>query len=105
MRGGSRRVSWRTWKRRRCSWLAERTPEWINPDHLTVLGLLGQVMAGGFYALSHRNKYYLLAVIGCLAVNWLGDSLDGTLARVRNGSDRDTGSMWTTWSTALAQWR
>jgi archaetidylinositol phosphate synthase len=48
-----------------------------------VLGLAGQVMAGGFYALSRWNKYYLLAVIGCLAVNWLGDSLDGTLARER----------------------
>jgi phosphatidylglycerophosphate synthase len=40
-------------------------------------------MAGGFYALSRWNKYYLLAAIGFLAVNWLGDSLDGTLARVR----------------------
>jgi len=36
-----------------------------------------------FYALSRWNRYYLLAVIACLAVNWLGDSLDGTLARVR----------------------
>jgi phosphatidylglycerophosphate synthase len=64
-------------------WLAERTPGWINSDHLTALGLTGQLMAGGFYALSRWNKYYLLAAIGCLAVNWLGDSLDGTLARVR----------------------
>lgn len=64
-------------------WLAERTPTWINSDHLTVLGLLGQILAGVFYALSRWNKYSLLAVIACLAVNWLGDSLDGTLARVR----------------------
>ena len=70
-------------EKRTLIWLAERTPEWINSDHLTALGLVGQVMAGGFYALSRWNQYYLLAAIGCLVVNWLGDSLDGTLARVR----------------------
>ena len=64
-------------------WLAERTPAGVNSDHLTLLGFAGQLMAGGFYALSRWNKYYLLAVIACLAVNWLGDSLDGTLARFR----------------------
>jgi phosphatidylglycerophosphate synthase len=64
-------------------WLAERTPYWINSDHLTAVGFAGQIAAGVFYALSRWNPYYLLAVIGCLAVNWLGDSLDGTLARVR----------------------
>jgi phosphatidylglycerophosphate synthase len=64
-------------------WLAERTPAAINSDHLTLLGFAGQLLAGGFYALSRWNKHYLLAVIACLAVNWLGDSLDGTLARVR----------------------
>ena len=64
-------------------WLAERTPAGVNSDHLTLLGFAGQLMAGGFYALSRWNKYYLLTVIVCLAVNWLGDSLDGTLARVR----------------------
>lgn len=70
-------------EKRTLIWLAERTPAWINSDHLTALGFVGQVMAGGFYALSRGNRYYLLAVIVCLAVNWLGDSLDGTLARVR----------------------
>lgn len=64
-------------------WLAERTPAGINSDHLTVLGFAGQLAAGVFYALSRWNRYYLLAVIACLVVNWLGDSLDGTLARVR----------------------
>ena len=64
-------------------WLAERTPSWINSDHLTALGLAGQIGAGVFYALSRWNRYYLLAVIAGLAVNWFGDSLDGTLARVR----------------------
>ena len=64
-------------------WLAERTPRFINSDHLTALGFAGQLAAGLFYALSRYNRYYLLAVIACLAVNWFGDSLDGTLARVR----------------------
>src|SRR5438309_2211146 len=64
-------------------WLAERTPPWINPDHLTLLGFLAQVMAGISYALARWNRYWLLAVIGFLALNWLGDSLDGTIARVR----------------------
>jgi phosphatidylglycerophosphate synthase len=64
-------------------WLAERTPVGINSDHLTMLGFAGHLAAGVFYALSRWNRYYLLAVIACLVVNWLGDSLDGTLARVR----------------------
>jgi archaetidylinositol phosphate synthase len=63
--------------------LAGRTPSWIHSDHLTAVGFAGQIMAGVFYALSRGNRYFLLAVIACLAVNWLGDSLDGTLARVR----------------------
>jgi len=64
-------------------WLAARTPACINPDHLTVLGLAAQIGAGISYALVPRNRYALLAVIVFLALNWLGDSLDGTLARVR----------------------
>jgi archaetidylinositol phosphate synthase len=64
-------------------WLAERTPSTIKSDHLTALGFAGQIMAGFCYAVSRWNRYYLLAVIACLGVNWLGDSLDGTLARVR----------------------
>ena len=64
--------------------LAARTPGWIGPDHLTALGLVAQIGAGICYALARSNRYALLGVIVCLALNWLGDSLDGTLARVRN---------------------
>jgi archaetidylinositol phosphate synthase len=64
-------------------WLAARTPARIGPDHLTALGLAAQVGAGAFYALAAWNRYALLGVIVCLALNWLGDSLDGTLARAR----------------------
>ena len=63
--------------------LAARTPQWIGPDHLTALGLAAQIGAGVCYALAARNRYALLGVVVCLALNWLGDSLDGTLARVR----------------------
>jgi archaetidylinositol phosphate synthase len=64
-------------------WMAERAPERINSDHLTLLGFAAQIMAGVGYALSGGNRLWLLAVIGFLALNWLGDSLDGTLARFR----------------------
>ena len=70
-------------EKRALIWMAERTPSWINSDHLTLVGFLAQVMAGVSYALARWNRYWLLAVIGFLALNWLGDSLDGTLARVR----------------------
>ena len=65
-------------------WIANRTPQRIGPDHLTALGFLAQVGAGACYALAFLNRFWLLGVIACLALNWLGDSLDGTLARVRH---------------------
>src|SRR5947208_8404248 len=70
-------------EKRALVWLAERTPGWVNPDHLTLLGFGAQVMAGIAYALARGNRLWLVGVIGFLALNWLGDSLDGTLARVR----------------------
>ena len=70
-------------EKRALLWLAARTPDRIGPDHLTVLGLAAQIGAGACYALASRNRLALLGVIACLALNWLGDSLDGTLARVR----------------------
>jgi phosphatidylglycerophosphate synthase len=70
-------------EKRALVWMAERTPEWIAPDHLTVVGLAAQLGAGACYALAARNRNWLLGAIIFLALNWLGDSLDGTLARVR----------------------
>lgn len=64
-------------------WLAARTPERVGPDQLTILGLVAQIGAGAFYAMAAHNRLSLLGVIACLALNWLGDSLDGTLARIR----------------------
>lgn len=71
-------------ERRALVWLAERTPRWINSDHLTALGFASQCLAGVCYALARWNRYALLLGIVFLALNWLGDSLDGTLARVRD---------------------
>jgi archaetidylinositol phosphate synthase len=70
-------------EKRALLWLAARTPDQIGPDHLTILGLVAQIGAGASYAFAARNRYALLAAIGFLALNWLGDSLDGTLARAR----------------------
>jgi len=70
-------------EKRALLWLAARTPDRIGPDHLTVIGLVAQIGAGVCYALSAWYRYALFGVVACLALNWLGDSLDGTLARVR----------------------
>jgi archaetidylinositol phosphate synthase len=64
-------------------WLAERTPAWMNSDHLTMLGFVAQLLAGAAYAWSRWTKFGLLAAVFALAMNWFGDSLDGTLARYR----------------------
>ncbi|MGC2321538.1 MAG: CDP-alcohol phosphatidyltransferase family protein, partial [Terriglobales bacterium] len=65
-------------------WLAARTPRGVNSDHLTLVGFAAQFLAGASYALAGRNKYALLAATFFIALNWLGDSLDGALARFRN---------------------
>ena len=70
-------------ERRSLIWMAERAPRWLTSDQLTVLGLAAQFAAGLFYWLARYDRKALLLVILCLVLNWLGDSLDGTLARVR----------------------
>jgi len=65
-------------------WLAQRIPLSVSSDHLTLLGFVSQCLVGVCYALSRLNPDMLIVGIGCLALNWLGDSLDGTVARVRN---------------------
>jgi archaetidylinositol phosphate synthase len=64
--------------------LASATPARINSDHLTLLGFLAQCLAGICYGLSRWHRSALLFGILFIALNWLGDSLDGTLARFRN---------------------
>ena len=64
--------------------IARRLPRTITSDHLTALGVLGATAAAVAYALSARDPGWLWAATAALIVNWLGDSLDGTLARVRH---------------------
>ena len=70
-------------EKRALLWLASRTPGWITSDHLTLLGLVAMAGCGALYAASGRHPWLLVLVNLGLALNWLGDSLDGTLARHR----------------------
>ena len=87
--------------------IAERLPEWIGPDILTAIGLLGGAITGlGFVGVNWNNDFVYVAALG-LVINWFGDSLDGTLARVRaierpmygfyldNCADKASEIMWT----------
>ena len=65
-------------------WIARRLPAWVSSDQLTALGLLSMGLVGAAFAWSAREPRVLYLVPGLLAVNWFGDSLDGTVARVRN---------------------
>jgi phosphatidylglycerophosphate synthase len=71
-------------EKRALVWMAERMPSFVNSDHLTVAGLLAMLGAGVSYWLSGQDKAWLWMVNGMILLNWFGDSLDGTLARVRN---------------------
>jgi archaetidylinositol phosphate synthase len=71
-------------ERKALLWLAARLPPSINSDHLTLLGFVAMFLAGCSYALARWNPWGLLLATLCLALNWFGDSLDGTLARVKN---------------------
>ena len=73
-----------SFERRVLVWLAERMPRAINSDHLTVLAAVAMAGAGAAYALARFWSPAILLVNVFLAINWFGDSLDGTLARVRN---------------------
>jgi phosphatidylglycerophosphate synthase len=68
---------------RMLDWLARRVPSRVTPDHMTILGVVAAVGIAAAYLLSNENPAWLWAASGLLVVHWLGDSLDGTLARVR----------------------
>jgi len=71
-------------EKRALLWMARRLPYWVNSDHLTLLGLVSMFGAGMAYYAAGRYPTALLFVVLALALNWFGDSLDGTLARVRD---------------------
>ena len=68
---------------RALEWLARRLPARVMPDHLTALGVLAAAGIAVAYTLSSGSDTWLWVASGLLVVHWLGDSLDGTLARVR----------------------
>ncbi len=74
-------------ERRLLERLARRVPRGLRPNHFTALGMLGAVGAGVAYALARFHPAWLWVASLMLGIHWLGDSLDGTLARVR-GTER-----------------
>jgi archaetidylinositol phosphate synthase len=64
-------------------WIARRLPAWVMPDHLTALGVVAAFGIAAAYLLSNEAAVWLWAASALLVVHWFGDSLDGTLARVR----------------------
>lgn len=71
------------WEKENLPRMAAALPAWVTPDHLTVLGLVAAVVIAAGYVLSSFSPAWLLLVVVGLFFHWLGDSLDGTLARVR----------------------
>src|SRR5579872_1267461 len=71
-------------ERKALLWLAQRMPTWVNSDHLTALGFLALIGVGLSYWSARYFSTGLVLVVVFLVLNWFGDSLDGTLARVRN---------------------
>lgn len=76
-------------ERRLLRWIAARLPRWILPDDMTALGVLGALGICAAYQLSNLSPAWLWVASALLVIQWLGDSLDGTLARVR-GIERPT---------------
>jgi phosphatidylglycerophosphate synthase len=72
-------------EKRALVWMAERMPAWVNSDHLSALGFVAMAGVGASFWLagSHPSLGVPLVVV-CLVLNWFGDSMDGTVARVRN---------------------
>ena len=70
-------------ERRLLIWMARRLPRAIHSDHLTMLALAAMGLAGTGFALARFDRHALWLVVVSLFLNWVGDSLDGTLARVR----------------------
>jgi phosphatidylglycerophosphate synthase len=72
-------------EKRALVWMARRMPAWVNSDHLSALGFMSMAGVGvSFWLAGSHPGIGLPMVVLCLALNWFGDSMDGTLARVRN---------------------
>lgn len=88
------------WESRVIRQLCERMPDWVTPDMLTAIGLLGSIVVFlGLWLGTFAKVFLLLSIIG-LAVQWFGDSLDGRLAYYRN-----TPRKWYGWALDInADW-
>jgi len=64
-------------------WFSKHMPAWVTPNHLTLLGILAAILIAVSYALSNKNANFLWLANFGFALNWFGDSLDGSLARWR----------------------
>jgi len=64
--------------------IAQRLPRWLSSDHLTILGLLSMPLAGLAFSQIGTARWGATGLALALAANWFGDSLDGTVARVRD---------------------
>lgn len=72
-------------EKRTLIWIAERLPRWINSDHLSALGLVAMAGAGASFVIAQSDPVAGASlVVLCLVLNWFGDKLDGTVARVRD---------------------
>jgi len=91
-------------EKRALVWMAQRMPAWVNSDHLSALGVMSMAGVGAaFWLAGSHPGIGLPLVVLCLALNWFGDSMDGTLARVRNRQRRATVSISTMSSTSPAR--
>ena len=70
-------------EKRLLTWIAARLPRRILPDDLTALGVLAAIGVAVAYQLANESLDWLWVASALLVVQWFGDSLDGTLARVR----------------------
>lgn len=66
------------------NWLARHMPAWITPDELTGVGMFAAVLIFLGYTLTVYDKNFLWLASFGFVLNWFGDSLDGTLARLRH---------------------
>lgn len=71
-------------ERRLLTWLCARLPDWVKPDQLTILGLIGAAMVLAGYSASEADRQWLWVAIAGFFIHWFGDSLDGSLARFRH---------------------
>jgi archaetidylinositol phosphate synthase len=71
------------WERPTLIWMARRLPRWVLPDDMTIIGVTAALGICAAYQLSNSGRGWLWVASALLVIQWVGDSLDGTLARVR----------------------